>query len=614
MRKLVLMVACATACCLAAAGDEAPADVKVTSAAEIQVMFYEGLIERGVPAALAALLTADTQILSEDDNHIRFVQTMIGEGKREVEIAFRAAEPGTAERVAMTLDDGSLVLAESIDVTGPADRYKTNIAVFIPAESVPPELQKQPDLGQDRSGWLDWIGIRHALAQAPGSGLTATFSDTFSSSAPTSTSGSGMQSLVQAAEKAISDQTSEFVKTAQDVASAIKPKVEGPKTLLQHRLDLVKAGAKVLEHGGKVYKSLKEDDAMRQRLRALKDCAENPTEPTARDARKNDPNYRRATTEAIEDAERNLKLNTTIRIVASTGNAIASVLLGSTKSKPVSLLGKIEDKMLQHVAEEYIMKDAGKGVVPCKPDCGPVYSPAPPTEQEASYPPAEMSCEQPQPEQLACAAAPASTSSGSSSAGYTPGPSRPATPPPAETCGVLTQAQFTYTYSLVNSGCSLLGCSTETEERFYTGSAALRPNGTAGYQGRGTGDYREVRHMEATGPVPCSWSRSSGQTVGSADLVVNAYFSINNSGTGGYETSEMPEDTSVVEFITEGEGLYDEEHSSSACDPPSSRDGNTGAVGFDCHFYGVDLYRPGFYQTHKDGQPQSGICTLSLLR
>jgi hypothetical protein len=73
MRKPALMLAYTTTCCLAAgsfflplglqanrtlhaaeipaafAGEESPTDAKVTSAAEIQLMFYEGLVKRGVP-------------------------------------------------------------------------------------------------------------------------------------------------------------------------------------------------------------------------------------------------------------------------------------------------------------------------------------------------------------------------------------------------------------------------------------------------------------------------------------------------------------------------------------------------------------------------------------
>jgi hypothetical protein len=77
---------------------------------------------------------------------------------------------------------------------------------------------------------------------------------------------------------------------------------------------MVKNAAQVIEQGAKVLKALKEDHAMRKRLRALRDCAENPTAPTAKDAQKNDPNYRRATTDTIKDAERNPRVNTTIRV------------------------------------------------------------------------------------------------------------------------------------------------------------------------------------------------------------------------------------------------------------------------------------------------------------
>jgi hypothetical protein len=75
----------------------------------------------------------------------------------------------------------------------------------------------------------------------------------------------------------------------------------------------------------------------------------------------------------------------------------------------------------------------------------------------------------------------------------------------------------------------------------------------------------------------------------------------------------MPADTSVVEILTEGDQVHSEDNWEIGCDPPESASGEF-SVGFDCHFYGVDLYRPGYYWTFKDREPESGICTLSLSR
>jgi hypothetical protein len=176
---------------------------------------------------------------------------MIGEGKRDVEIAFKAAEPGTTERVAMTLDDEGR-LAETIDVSGPADGYRANAAIFIPAECAPASC-RTAGTGSERRGWLEWIGIRNALRASdwlgPGGDVQRRLS-----SGSTSTSGSGMQSLVRGAEQAFSGQTIDFVKTASDVASAIEPGSR-PETQWQHRTDMVKAARK-FEHGAKVYKTL----------------------------------------------------------------------------------------------------------------------------------------------------------------------------------------------------------------------------------------------------------------------------------------------------------------------------------------------------------------------
>lgn len=628
MRNSVLILVCATACCCAAGPaysqsvaeaprtadkEQAPADGKVTSAAEIRAMFHDGLIKRGIPAPIAALLTADTEVVSEDAEHLHFVQTLIGGGRREVKLTLKAVEQDKTPRVALMLDEGQVVLAESVEAKAVDGGYQANLAVYVPAESVPLELQPSPKLGQATPAWLEWVGIGDTLAQAPGSGLAVSVSDGFSSGSPTSTSGTTMQSLVQAAEQTFSGQTIEFVKTAQEVSSMIGPQVEGPKTLWQQRTDNVKAGAEVFEQGAKVYDMLKQDDVMRQKLRALKDCAENPTEPTAIDAQRTDPNYRRATTEVIEDAERNLKLNTFIRIFASSANAIAGTLLsaagGPGKAKAVSLIDGAEDKLMQYVAEEYIMKDAGKGVVPCRTFCGPVYSPPPPSQQQASHPPAEMSCAQPQPEALVCQAAPAS--SGANSSQPTP---PPPTPPPAGTCGVLTRADFTYTYNYASSGCTAYMCGSSTKQVRYSGSASLSPDRNRGYTGRGPGMYRSADYSEErVKGVACASKHGSLTSAGPADLIVNAYFSIANSVTGGIDTGGMSADTSVVEILTEGDQVAMQQTWVSGCDPEQSSTG-TNSVGFDCHFYGVDLYRTGYYRVFKNNEPESGICTLSLSR
>jgi hypothetical protein len=111
--------------------------------------------------------------------------------------------------------------------------------------------------------------------------------------------------------------------------------------------------------------------------------------------------------------------------------------------------------------------------------------------------------------------------------------------------------------------------------------------------------------------LPCQQSSWVRNTNGSIDLVVTARFSIATGDLGGLDTGEMNSDTSVVEILLEGEAPYDE--TQKECDK-SSNDSGMLSIGPDCHFYGVDLYRPGFYKVYKDGDPASGVCTLNLSR
>jgi hypothetical protein len=88
-------------------------------------------------------------------------------------------------------------------------------------------------------------------------------------------------------------------------------------------------------------------------------------------------------------------------------------------------------------------------------------------------------------------------------------------------------------------------------------------------------------------------------------------FSINNTVTGGTDTGGMPENTTVVELLTHGSGLHDEQHTRD-CDGEKSESNDNQVMGFDCHFYGVALDRPGVYVTYKDRDAHSGLCMLIL--
>ena len=99
-------------------------------------------------------------------------------------------------------------------------------------------------------------------------------------------------------------------------------------------------------------------------------------------------------------------------------------------------------------------------------------------------------------------------------------------------------------------------------------------------------------------------------------MAVHARNTIDNDVTGGYDTSDMPDDTSVVEIlISRSYGSVDyhadcdgDKSTSNPPEPPGD------GTDFDCHFYGVDLRKPGFYKAFKDGEPEAGVCTLTLSR
>jgi hypothetical protein len=334
-------------------------------------------------------------------------------------------------------------------------------------------------------------------------------------------------------------------------------------------------------------------------------------------AQREDPNYQRATTDALADSRRNLTLNTALSALAATMNAAAGEMLkkasptGATMAKGVSYFGKVEDKMLDHVADEYIMKDVGKGIVPCEPDCGPVYQPEPPAEDLARYPPAEWSGSSTG-DGLVCQAAPVSSSP---AANFTRGPTPSPPPnPAAATCGVLTRASFTYLFERSGSACGFGGCQYDLEQAQFAGSAPLTVNGTKGYLGSGTGQYSGMDSHELKSTFSCSSKESRGTVQGKSDLIVNAFASIDNLVTGGIDTSAMPRDTSVIEVMFESHDLHQDNYSKDGCDKPESWSNNEAAAGVGCYFYGADLRRPGFYTVHLNNDPSSGICTLRLSR
>ena len=576
---------------------------------EIQRQFYDGLVERGVDPAIAEVMTIDTEIIAADERQLHLVQTLIGGGRREL-ILRREAPPDSGPLVPLMLDDGQVIRVGRLAVSGPPGGYRLEAAYLAPADVAALGQDVRPDL-LPLYLLSEIVGIAGARAQFTVPEMAIAVVDSFN--APVQSSGAppsaGPQGFAAAAE-ALTSPTGDLVQAATEVGGMLRDTVS-QTGVLDRIAEGAKSAAGVLKHAAGTFKTYREYKAQEALLAAAYDCAENPTEPTAIDALRNDPNYHRATTERIRSARNELKLHYGIKMFTSTANEVASNLLdaqgtpaGKAWSKGVGVLDKAEDAMLNHVAEEYIMKDATKGVVPCRNTCEPLYSPAPPPEALASYPPASMSCGSPAPEQLVCSAGPLA-------------PSSPPPPPPVSlTCGVLTSAFFTFSYEYNASGCPMpeIGwCQSTKKEVGFQGSAALTAAGTKGYDGKGQGNYRDFYSHEEKVPMPisCTGRRSVSRSAGTGELTVTARFSIATEDVGGRDTGGMSADTSVVEIVVAGEVPSNSSHED--CSGVTHETGTT-PLGPSCHFYGVDLYRGGFYKTYAGDDPSSGVCTLSLSR
>jgi hypothetical protein len=557
-------------------------------------------------------MTIHTEIVALDEGQLRLVQTTLSGGRRELVVTVKAPAD-SKELVPMVLDDGRVIRASGLTLTGEPGGYRLETGFIATTGPAGPKFGLVP-----RPSTLDiltgLLGVGALEAQVTLPELAVAAIDSFS--APVQSSGSpqasGPQSFAEAAAEALTSPTSDLVEVASEVRDALQGSATQSGTL-GRIADGAKSAAGVIKHAAGTFKTYQDYKAREAMLAEAYDCAENPTEPTAIDAMRNDPNYHRATTERIKSARNELKLHYGAKIFSSTVNQLASTLLdaqntpaGKAWSKVVGIIDKAEDAMLNHVEEEYILKDATKGVVPCRNTCEAGYHPAPPPAVLASYPPASMSCGNPAPEQLVCSAGPPAPVSSS--------PPPPPTPPPTSlTCGLLTSAVFTYTFSESSSGCVSIECSSSSRDVHYQGSAALKPAGSKGYDGQGSGSYIELQTWETSAPsIPaCTRSSSVTRTAGAGELRVTARFTVASPDVGGIDTGGMSADTTVVEIMLGGEVPMDVTQES--CEGTTSFS-STNSLGMDCHFYGIDLYRTGFYKVYKNGEPGAGECTLSLSR
>jgi hypothetical protein len=135
-----------------------------------------------------------------------------------------------------------------------------------------------------------------------------------------------------------------------------------------------------------------------------------------------------------------------------------------------------------------------------------------------------------------------------------------------------------------------------------------------GYNGTGTGQYARSAESQTRSNVVCGTYASSSSQDGPAEMVVNAYPTIDNPVTGGRDTTDMPRNTSVVEILVAGEGLRNSSYNKNGCEEATEGTDNEGMGNIDCYFYGAEMYRPGFYVAHLSDDPADGTCTLHLMR
>ena len=626
-----------------------------------------GPVPAEFPPVIAALLTSRTSVEQDSATSLRYVQSIDGGDRRNVSVVLtpvRSYQP-PPQTVPMKLDNGAAIYAQSVKLSTSSSGYTARLSYFIPATSLTLEQQASLGLAVIRPSLLDrLLGIGVAIATGELVGVQVEMLDSLGTEGTVATPGAGVRTVdegymeARAAHDALEAKGLAKADSVVSGSPKITPQevesVAGSKVNLQQHFEDVEKmfehsqlqnERRVFEAAERLQKQLAEKRAAKELARnvaksaadvghvamtayeisqivekyrrrqayldALRKCAENPTSPTAKKAQHDDPRYRQATTGAIDDAARNLAVNAAMQLVSSTGNSIAATLLGHKAGVPMAMLSAAEAHLLDHVADDYIMKDAGKGVVPCTPGCDDdLGNPAssPPVSGASLASQGTLTCDQPAPGVLTCGPGPA----------YTTGPARKVSGP-GPTCGPLKHADFSYSYRRTSSACNVTGCGDQSKRVSYAASAALRAVGSEGYDGQGAGSYHEFSVEQSRFPkvpAPCNWSHHHSSTDGRASMAVHARNTIDNDVTGGYDTSDMPDDTSVVEIlISRSYGSVDyhadcdgDKSTSNPPEPPGD------GTDFDCHFYGVDLRKPGFYKAFKDGEPEAGVCTLTLSR
>jgi len=141
----------------------------------------------------------------------------------------------------------------------------------------------------------------------------------------------------------------------------------------------------------------------------------------------------------------------------------------------------------------------------------------------------------------------------------------------------------------------------------YTGSANLTPV-DGGYEGEGLGTYEGLDVLPPAGD--CTESQRTTYA-GPAKLLVYWQDSIDNSVTGGPDTSMYDANTTVMELLIRGDSISAESTGVPGGDPKCGTQSWSTPVGPDCHFFGIDFSVGGTFQKTDEDSPYAK-CTVTV--
>jgi hypothetical protein len=150
------------------------------------------------------------------------------------------------------------------------------------------------------------------------------------------------------------------------------------QTLRAQRIAAGLGAAHVALTGYEVRNIVVQNQELMQKLQELLDCAENPTNPLAIKAKREDPNYNRATVDRIKLAMIELQGVSGLRVVSTTLNAGVGGSGGLAGMVTMGVVSHASDSMLRNTIQNDIIGNIADGVVPCE-RCG--DSPPPPPEE-----------------------------------------------------------------------------------------------------------------------------------------------------------------------------------------------------------------------------------------